>query len=154
MFEPTGTPPTPVWNDNRGCVDWTKGYSVSKKLRHMNMRELGVRLAQLNGDIDVRHIEGKRNIADLFTKEIKYASHFQEMAFTITTPRLVADLEPQHLTWVKGGVESQTQVSTQETTMSQVTQPTASAPSKLQRLASTLTGTLQSTLSRTLGRLA
>jgi hypothetical protein len=44
----------------------------------MNMRELGVRLAQLNGDIDVCHIEGKRNSADTFTKEIKDASHFQQ----------------------------------------------------------------------------
>jgi hypothetical protein len=29
--------PTTVWNDNQGCVDWTKGCSVSKKLRHLNM---------------------------------------------------------------------------------------------------------------------
>jgi hypothetical protein len=86
--------PTPVWNDNRGCVDWTKGVTVSKKLRHSNMRELGVRQSQQLGDVDVRHIDGKRNIADLFTKEIKDASHFQKMAFTITTPRRIVDLLP------------------------------------------------------------
>jgi hypothetical protein len=38
--------PMPLWNDNCGCVDWTKGMSVSKKLRHINMRELSVRLYQ------------------------------------------------------------------------------------------------------------
>jgi hypothetical protein len=66
-----GTRPTPVWNDNRGCVDWTKGVTVSKKLRHINMRELGVRKSQQVGAVDIRHIGGKRNIADLFTKEIR-----------------------------------------------------------------------------------
>jgi hypothetical protein len=103
-----GTDPTPIWNDNRGCVDWTKGVTVSKKLRHINMRELGVRLFQQQGDIDVRHIEGKKNIADLFTKEIKDSQHFRNMAFTITTPRLVADLISQSSSpsvGIKGGVE-------------------------------------------------
>jgi hypothetical protein len=64
---PVGTKPTPVWNDNRGCVDWTKGVTVSKKLRHINMRELGVRLSQQQGEVDVRHIDGKNNIADLYS---------------------------------------------------------------------------------------
>jgi hypothetical protein len=95
-----GSIPSPVWNDNRGTVDWTKGVSVSKKLRHINMRELGVRLAQQQGDVDIQHIDGKKNIADLFTKEIKDSHHFQEMAFTITTPQLLVD----YLAEIKGGV--------------------------------------------------
>jgi hypothetical protein len=72
------------------------------------MRELGVRLFQQQGDIDVRHIEGKKNIADLFTKEIKDSQHFRNMAFTITTPRLVANLISQSSSpsvGIKGGVE-------------------------------------------------
>jgi hypothetical protein len=103
-----GSDPAPVWNDNRGTVDWTKGVTVSKKLRHINMRELGVRLSIQNGDVDVRHIEGKKNIADLFTKEMKDAQHFRNMAFTITTPRLVSDMSSptncDHAV-IKGGVE-------------------------------------------------
>jgi hypothetical protein len=39
---PEASLPMPLWNDNRGTVDWTNGVSVSKKLRHINMRELAV----------------------------------------------------------------------------------------------------------------
>jgi hypothetical protein len=45
------------------------------------MRELGVRQSQQLGDVNVQHIDGKRNIADLFTKEIKDAPHFQKNGF-------------------------------------------------------------------------
>jgi hypothetical protein len=102
------TIPTSVWNDNRSCVDWTKGVTVSKKLRHINMRKLGVRQAQQDGYVDIRHIEGKHNIADLFTKEIKDAKHLQNMAFTITSPRLVdhMNLQPTEQPYViEGGVK-------------------------------------------------
>jgi hypothetical protein len=104
---PDGTDTTPVWNDNRGCVDWTKGVTVSKKLRHINMRKLGVRQSQQSGAVDVCHIDGKRNIANLFTKEIKDASHFQKMAFTITTPCRVSDMTPAtNNSVIEGGVKS------------------------------------------------
>jgi hypothetical protein len=54
------TLPIPLWNDNRGTVDWTKGVSVSRKLRHINMRQLSVRLYQKLGYVRVQHIEGKK----------------------------------------------------------------------------------------------
>jgi hypothetical protein len=73
---PEGNTSIPVWNDNRGCVDWTKGVSVSKKLRHLNIRELSLRLYQRLGYVTVKHIKGKHNIADIFRKEIKDATHF------------------------------------------------------------------------------
>jgi hypothetical protein len=88
---PEGHETIPIWNDNRGCVDWTKGVYVSKKLRHINMRELSVRLYQKLGYVNVQHMEGRKNIADIFTKEIKDAKHFRSMAFTITPPRLLAN---------------------------------------------------------------
>ena len=90
---PDGKFPTPIWNNNCGCVDWCKGVSVSRKLRHINMRELAVRLVQTDGHVCIRHIPGKHNIADLFTKEIKDPTHFRNTVFTITSPRLVADLQ-------------------------------------------------------------
>jgi hypothetical protein len=93
---PEGDQSIPIWNDNRGCVDWTRGVSVSKKLRHINMRELSVRLYQKLGYVNVQHIEGRKNIADIFTKEIKDAAHFRSMAFTITTPRLLANWDFQN----------------------------------------------------------
>ena len=82
-----GFQPTPIWNDNRGCVDWTKGCTVSRKLRHVNMRNLGVRLSQQLGDITISHIDGKRNVADIMTKEIKDKQHFVNMANVVTSPR-------------------------------------------------------------------
>jgi hypothetical protein len=83
--------PRPLWNNNCGTVDWTKGVSVLKKLRHINMRELAVRLYQKLGYVSVHHIEGKKNVANIFTKEIKEPAHFRSIAFTITTPRLLAN---------------------------------------------------------------
>jgi hypothetical protein len=87
--------------------DWCKCVSVSQKLRHINMRELAVRLAQRDGHIAIRNIPGKHNIADLFTKEIKDPTHFRNMEFTITSPRLIADIKISELcpqTAIEGGV--------------------------------------------------
>ena len=86
---------TPVYNDNQGAVDWTKGCSVSKKLRHVNLRELLVRLHQKLSNVDVKHIAGKQNIADILTKEEKDSMHYHLMAFTITTPHLLESWDPE-----------------------------------------------------------
>jgi hypothetical protein len=32
----------PMFNDNKGAVDWSHGCSVSKKLQHLNIREISV----------------------------------------------------------------------------------------------------------------
>ena len=98
--------PTPVWNDNRGTVDWAKGCSVSKKLRHVNIRENAVRLSQQLGEISVSHIEGKSNIADLFTKEHKDVLHFEQMAKTITSPRLVQNISSNSFSPLSEGAPS------------------------------------------------
>jgi hypothetical protein len=87
LDQPDGFTPTPVWNDNRSCVDWTHGVAVSKKLRHLNMRELGVRLSQKLGEVDIRHIEGKSNPPDIFTQEIKGVPHYRQLASLVTSPR-------------------------------------------------------------------
>jgi hypothetical protein len=140
---PDGIDPSPVWNDNRGCVDWTKGVSVSKKLRHINMRELGVRLAQQSGHVDIQHIDGKKNIADLFTKEIKDSKHFQAMAFTITTPRLIVHIDiSRHdsLAVIKAGVK-QTDPTTNSTASSWTSPLVCKALKEARRLPTALLGT-------------
>ena len=81
--------PTVMCNDNRGAVDWSKGCSMSKKLCHVNLRELLVRLHQKLNHIDVQHIPGKQNISGILTKEERDPIHFRSMAFTITTPPLL-----------------------------------------------------------------
>jgi hypothetical protein len=55
-----GTPdvakPLPMFNDNRGAVDWSSGCTVSKKLRHLNIREVAVGDAQKAGIVHIRHV--------------------------------------------------------------------------------------------------
>ena len=71
FFQPT----TPIFNDNAGCVDWSKSYTM-KSIRHMQIRENLVRENVQSNFITIKHCEGKLNIADLFTKEDKDVSHF------------------------------------------------------------------------------
>ena len=52
------------------------------------MRNLSVRLHQRLGDVSVQHIDGKHNVADILTKEIKDKPHFVAMADVITSPRV------------------------------------------------------------------
>jgi hypothetical protein len=38
----------PLYNDNKGAIKWTQGCNISKKLCHLNIREMAVRDAQKN----------------------------------------------------------------------------------------------------------
>lgn len=67
--------PTQVFNDNQGCVDWCK-MTTTSGMKHLCLRENAVRESILDEEISIHHISGKRNPADIFTKELKDASHF------------------------------------------------------------------------------
>ena len=69
-------PPTPIYNDNAACIAWSKT-TTTKGLRHIQIRENAVREAVLDDFASIRHVEGKVNLADLFTKEDKDVAHFQ-----------------------------------------------------------------------------
>jgi hypothetical protein len=62
--------PTKVFNDNRGCIDWSNSFST-KGMRHVNIRENAVREARALGEVSIHHIPGASNPAYLFTKEYK-----------------------------------------------------------------------------------
>ena len=66
---------TLVYNDNQGCVDWCKN-TTTTGMKHLNLRENACRESFQAGDIDIRHIAGKLNVADIFTKELKDSAHF------------------------------------------------------------------------------
>ena len=66
--------PTPLFNDNRGAVDWSSGCNISKRLQHFNIREAAVRENVDAGDITIKHLPRKCNITNIFTKEIKIAT--------------------------------------------------------------------------------
>jgi hypothetical protein len=67
--------PTPVYNDNMACVCWSKT-TTTKGLRYIQIRENAIRDAINSEFATVNHIEGKINLADLFTKEDRDTAHF------------------------------------------------------------------------------
>jgi len=64
-----------IYNDNQACVNWSQS-CTTKGLRHIQMKENRVRENIEKHFITVKHIEGKLNLADIFTKEIKDTNHF------------------------------------------------------------------------------
>jgi hypothetical protein len=67
--------PTLIYNDNQGSVDWSKGWD-NRRMRHMNIRKMAVRDAREHREINIKHIEGEINPADILTKEHGSAEKF------------------------------------------------------------------------------
>ena len=78
---------TPLFNDNKGAVNWSETGRVTKKLRHMNIRKLRVRESRRLGEIDLTFIPGKRNPSDLLTKEHKSTEDYCCMRDIVVCPR-------------------------------------------------------------------
>ena len=79
-------PPTfNIYNDNEACVKWSYN-KTTKGLRHLQMRENSTREQQLLNFCKVRHINGRCNISDLFTKEDKDNQHYIAIRDTIQSP--------------------------------------------------------------------
>ena len=83
---PEADHPTPLFNDNRGAVDWSSGLNISKRLRHFNIREVAVRDDIRSNAITVSHLPGRENTSDIFTKEIRDNDHFQKLSFRLISP--------------------------------------------------------------------
>jgi len=77
---------TTIYNDNKACVQWSKK-ATTKGLRHIQMHENRVRENIASRFISVCHIDGKINLADIFTKEMKDTSHFVELRNLFMCPR-------------------------------------------------------------------
>jgi dUTPase/transposase InsO family protein len=78
--------PTTIYNDNSACVSWSRNLTT-KGLRHIQMRENAVRESFQNGFIIVKHISGKINLSDMFTKEDKDTPHFLEIRNVVMSDR-------------------------------------------------------------------
>jgi len=81
-------PNTIVFNDNAACVNWSKR-TTTKGLRHIQMRENMVREQVENNFVSIKHIGGKVNIADLFTKEMRDTTHFVQLRNLTMRPRSI-----------------------------------------------------------------
>jgi hypothetical protein len=76
-----------IYNDNMACVDWSKR-CTTKGLRHIQMKENRVHENSDSKFVSVNHIDGKINIADIFTKEMKDTTHFVTLRDLFMCPRL------------------------------------------------------------------
>jgi hypothetical protein len=75
-----------IYNDNQACVNWSK-LCTSKGLHHIQMKENHVQENIVSKFFSIRHVEGKLNLADIFTKEMKDTSHFVTLRDLFMCPR-------------------------------------------------------------------
>jgi len=75
-----------IYNDNSACVNWSK-LCTSKGLHHIQMKENQIRENIANQFLSIQHIEGKLNLADIFTKEMKDTNHFVTLCDRFMCPR-------------------------------------------------------------------
>jgi hypothetical protein len=67
--------PSPLYNDNAACIQWSHNMT-SKKIRHMELQENSVREWVQDKVLNVLHVQGRVNPADIFTKEMRDGAHF------------------------------------------------------------------------------
>ncbi len=79
---------TVIYNDNKACVNWSKS-CTTKGLRHIQMKENIIRENIQNNFVTIRHMNGKVNMADLLTKEMKDTGHFVELHDLMLQPCLL-----------------------------------------------------------------
>ena len=64
---------------------------TTKGLRHITIRENAILKSVDNKFIRVLHIEGKTNIADIFTKEMKDTVHFRTLRDLLVSQKYSPD---------------------------------------------------------------
>jgi len=79
---------TTIYNDNSACINRSKK-CTKKGLHHIQMRENRVRENISRKFVQINHVNGKLNLADLFTKEMKDVGHFVELRDLMMQPRLL-----------------------------------------------------------------
>ena len=68
--------PTRLFNDNEACIKWSYNMT-SRAARHIELRENSVReWIQQSKLLSVKHVSGKLNPSDIFTKEMRDGTHF------------------------------------------------------------------------------
>ena len=75
---PDSDAPTVLYNDNEACVRWSYNMT-SKAARHIELRDNSVREWVQDKTLNVKHVAGKINPADIFTKEMRDGAHFRRL---------------------------------------------------------------------------
>jgi hypothetical protein len=74
--------PTPMLNnDSCGAIGWSWGYTILKKLRHLNICEVAIRDARRTGTVNTKHVSSHSNVTNIFTYEHKLDTTFYKLAF-------------------------------------------------------------------------
>ena len=76
---------TELFNDNESCVAWSHNMT-SKRIRHMSLKDNSIREWVQNSLLDILHVPGKLNPADIFTKEMKDGAHFRRLRDSFMCP--------------------------------------------------------------------
>jgi hypothetical protein len=72
------TSPTSLFNDNNACDRWSYNMT-SKAACHIELRENSVRKWIQSKLLTVKHVSGKLNSSDIFTKEMRDGMHFRRL---------------------------------------------------------------------------
>jgi hypothetical protein len=70
--------PSQLYNNNAACIQWAHNMA-SKKIRHLELWENTVREWVHDGILNVLHVKGCINPADIFTKEMWDGAHFRRL---------------------------------------------------------------------------
>ncbi len=83
-FLPHINSPSTLYNNNNACVKWLHN-STSKAARHIKHCRNLVRKWVQDKTLQVCHVSGKVNPADIFTKEMRNGAHFRHLQDSFTT---------------------------------------------------------------------
>ena len=56
-------------------------------MKHVSLRDCAVRESVVHKELTIQHVAGKRNPADLFTKELRDGAHFRKLRNSFMTTR-------------------------------------------------------------------
>ena len=85
---------TTIYNDNMATIHWIKN-KTSKNIHHLQIRENEIQESVAKKFVKVKNVDGKINLAEIFTKEDKDLSHFIRIPDKILSRPFPPQVEPK-----------------------------------------------------------
>ena len=80
------TAPTPVYEDNTGCIAFSREHYTSNRLKHVDVRHHWIRHIISQGQVVVHHIPTRDQRADIFTKPLGGTLHKSHADYLLNGP--------------------------------------------------------------------